>query len=74
MRARSLLVGDAGIDDLLLTAVFADDLPMTDFLFLWYCYLVHPRAYCEDNVRQAIFSKSVDLQLLMPTFCPIGPD
>lgn len=23
---------------------------MTDFLFIWYTYLVHPREYQEDNV------------------------
>lgn len=29
-----------------------DDVPQTDFLFIWYTYLVHPRTYFEDNASQ----------------------
>lgn len=38
---------------------FVDDFPMTDFLFIWYAYLVHPREYHEDNVGCPYLSPSL---------------
>lgn len=38
--------------------IWLDDFPVTDFLFIWYAYLVHPREHHEDNVSRPFYALS----------------